>query len=237
MLRHGICAFSTGEGSASAGEPLASGLVVSSVLRHMPLPTSARGEGAGCAATPSRCRSRLRASVSSCFAFSERASAGRSGAVRGACRVTRFPEASAVQRDVRGGTLARRHPPPWTCPRVAHTMVTVEEAKKLTVPKLKAELTALGLSTDGLKAALLARLLEAITAAAAPPAEAAPPRRSWPPRQRASPGTGTAFGTAAGGAAGSAARVGAAVGAEIGAGVGAGVGAGFGAEVGLLGAT
>ena len=41
-------------------------------------------------------------------------------------------------------------------------MVTTDEAKKLTVPKLKDELGKLGLSTDGLKAVLLARLLEAL---------------------------------------------------------------------------
>ena len=44
---------------------------------------------------------------------------------------------------------------------------TADEAKKLTVPKLKAELDKLGLSTDGLKAALLERLLQALSA---PPA-------------------------------------------------------------------
>ena len=45
--------------------------------------------------------------------------------------------------------------------------MTPDEAKKLTVPKLKAELDKLGLSTDGLKAALLERLLQALSA---PPA-------------------------------------------------------------------
>ena len=41
----------------------------------------------------------------------------------------------------------------------AAIMVTVEEAKKMTVPKLKAELGKLGLSQSGQKAELLARLL------------------------------------------------------------------------------
>ena len=47
-------------------------------------------------------------------------------------------------------------------------VATAEEAKKLTVPKLKAELEQRGLATDGLKPALLARLLEALTAPPAP---------------------------------------------------------------------
>ena len=46
-------------------------------------------------------------------------------------------------------------------------VTTEAEAKKLTVPKLKAELTARGLDTDGLKPALLARLVEALAGAGA----------------------------------------------------------------------
>ena len=50
--------------------------------------------------------------------------------------------------------------------------MTADEAKKLTVPKLKAELRKIGLSTTGLKAVLQERLLDAIAQAPHGEAEA-----------------------------------------------------------------
>ena len=54
-------------------------------------------------------------------------------------------------------------------------MVTVDEAKKLTVPKIKKELEKLGLDQEGLKPVLLARLIEAIEAPAPAPEPAPAP--------------------------------------------------------------
>ena len=60
--------------------------------------------------------------------------------------------------------------PPWTPPVAAAATPaaaaapkwTTAEVNKMTVPKLKAALTELGLDTSGLKAVLKARLLEAL---------------------------------------------------------------------------
>ena len=56
------------------------------------------------------------------------------------------------------------NPAPAAWP-AGEAVMTADEAKKLTVPKLKAELTKIGLSTTGLKAVLQERLLDAIAQA------------------------------------------------------------------------
>ena len=56
------------------------------------------------------------------------------------------------------------NPAPAAWP-AGEAVMTADEAKKLTVPKLKAELTKIGLSTTGLKAVIQERLLDAIAQA------------------------------------------------------------------------